>query len=235
LLMSCLLVGINSEPCPYYPSPVSLPKPIPLALLNVLSEIDYFLKTQLTQLQLPGLVISIVYDQEIISSKGYGFNNPFNTSQGPPSIDSGIRIASITKVFTDIMLMNLRDDGLVSLDDPVVKYIPSFSVKNPYSTKRPITLRQLASHTSGLQREVPCDWPMLAVCTESEILANLSKTYLHLFWIHSTTAFSQISFSGSSNGSCLKSFIINSSLSSELALSYNSCELIGSATLSSVP
>ena len=51
------------------------------------------------------------------------------------------------------MLMKLRDDGVVGLNDAVTDYMP-VQVKDPYNTKRPITLRQLASHTSGLPREV---------------------------------------------------------------------------------
>jgi len=77
------------------------------------------------------------------------------------------------------------------LDDPVTKYVPNFKVKNPYTTKRPITLRELGSHTSGLQREVPCTWFEMAQCTEAEILANLSQTYL-LFPQYNTPHYSNL-------------------------------------------
>lgn len=50
--------------------------------------------------------------------------------------------------------MQLRDAGIVELDDPLTDYLPEFSVLDPFNTNRPITLRQLGSHTSGLQREV---------------------------------------------------------------------------------
>lgn len=76
-----------------------------------------------------------------------------------------IRIASITKVFTSLFLYRLRDLGIVNLDDPVDRYLPNvhnfihfahfqFSVRSTFQSTRPITLRNLASHTSGLQREV---------------------------------------------------------------------------------
>eukprot|EP01133_Synstelium_polycarpum_P010905 gene10905-12710_t len=79
-------------------------------------------------------------------------------------------------------MYQLRDKGLVNLDDPVTKHFPEFTVKNPYKTKRDITLRQLASHQSGLQREVPCDFDKLPTdaCTERIILQNLAETYLIL-------------------------------------------------------
>ncbi len=47
-----------------------------------------------------------------------------------------IRIASITKVFTDLMLMYLRDKGVVQLDDPVVKYMTKFQVRDPFHSNR---------------------------------------------------------------------------------------------------
>jgi len=194
VLLFAFVQVIYTENCPSYPLPIALPDPLPSSIVNVLKDVDTFLSNQQKQMKLPGLICSVVYDQNIIFSGAYGYNNPFNTSEGPPTIDSGIRIASITKLFTDIMLMYLRDQGLVSLDDAVVKYLPKFSVKNPYKTNRPITLRQVASHTSGVQREVPCDWYKLDVCTEDEILANLSRTYL-LFPQYSTPHYSNLGIS----------------------------------------
>jgi CubicO group peptidase (beta-lactamase class C family) len=65
--------------------------------------------------------------------------------------------ASITKTFTAIALMQLRDRGLVSLDDPIVDYLPELrAVHNPYGDMRMITLRQLMSHSAGFRAAT---WP----------------------------------------------------------------------------
>ena len=65
--------------------------------------------------------------------------------------------ASITKTFTGIAIMQLRDRGLLSLDDPVVHYIPQLrDVHNPYGSMREITLRHLLSHSSGFRMAT---WP----------------------------------------------------------------------------
>jgi CubicO group peptidase (beta-lactamase class C family) len=65
--------------------------------------------------------------------------------------------ASITKTFTGIALMQLRDRGLVSLDDPVTKYIPELrAVHNTHGSMDSITLRQLMSHSAGFRRST---WP----------------------------------------------------------------------------
>ncbi len=62
------------------------------------------------------------------------------------------RIGSITKTFTAVILMQLVEQGKVKLDDPVEKYLPEIKSLKGYSDKTVITLRQLASHTSGLER-----------------------------------------------------------------------------------
>ena len=63
------------------------------------------------------------------------------------------RIGSITKTFTAAILMQLVEERKVKLDDPVEKYLPEIKSLKGYSDKTIITLRQLASHTSGLKRE----------------------------------------------------------------------------------
>jgi len=118
----------------------------------------------------------VVYDQDILWTKGYGRRNPFNVSDpSPPDADSVVRIASITKVFTDLMLLMLRDAGLVKLDSGISAFFPKFSVIDPYETNHQITLKQLGSHTSGLQREIPCtfdEFPQM--CTEDVVLYRLA-------------------------------------------------------------
>lgn len=65
--------------------------------------------------------------------------------------------ASITKTFTGIAIMQLRDRGLLSLDDPVVKYVPELrAVHNPYGDIAQVTIRMLMSHSGGFRAGT---WP----------------------------------------------------------------------------
>src|ERR1043166_6808751 len=65
--------------------------------------------------------------------------------------------ASITKTMTGIAIMQLRDRGRLSLDDPIVKYVPELmAVHNPFGAMEAITLRQLMSHTAGFRNPT---WP----------------------------------------------------------------------------
>jgi CubicO group peptidase (beta-lactamase class C family) len=83
-------------------------------------------------LELPSFIATVVYDQEVVWSKGYGNIDPTNTTSEPPNVDSTVRIASITKTFTGLMYAMLRDAGIVHPDDPLVKFMPQFTVKNPF-------------------------------------------------------------------------------------------------------
>jgi CubicO group peptidase (beta-lactamase class C family) len=69
-------------------------------------------------------------------------------------VDSGTiyHWASITKTMTGIAIMQLRDRGLLDLDDPIVKYVPELaSVHNPYGDMSAITLRHLMTHSAGFR------------------------------------------------------------------------------------
>ncbi len=93
----------------------------------------------------------------------------------PVDADTIYHWASITKTMTGIAIMQLRDRGLLSLDDPIVRYVPELAaVHNPYSDTGAITLRQLMSHSAGFRSGTwpwrdhdwqpfePKDWAQLA-------------------------------------------------------------------------
>ncbi|BBN06989.1 hypothetical protein MPTK1_4g00060 [Marchantia polymorpha subsp. ruderalis] len=82
------------------------------------------------------------------------------------------RVASITKTITSLGALMLRDQGLLKLDDPVNKYLPGFSIINPWGEHN-TTIRELMAHTAGIPLTL-C--PFLHTCTdvESEILQQIS-------------------------------------------------------------
>src|SRR5207248_10286158 len=64
-------------------------------------------------------------------------------------------IGSISKLFTDTALMQLRDAGRLRLDDPVSRYLRWFSLEHVQPDSPEITIRHLMTHTSGMPREIP--------------------------------------------------------------------------------
>jgi len=112
---------------------------------------DLWVEEQLDYHQIPGIAIGIVYNQELIWSKGYGVSDLEN--QTPVTPATLFRIGSVTKVFTATAVMQLRDEGRLRLDDPVTRHLPGFEIQNPFPGAPEITIWNLLTHTSGLPRE----------------------------------------------------------------------------------
>src|SRR6202047_1279399 len=110
-----------------------------------------FIEREIAEKQIPGLSIALVDDQQIVWAQGFGGADP--RSKRPATAATVYRIGSVSKLFTDIAIMQLVERGQLNLDAPVTDYLPDFHPKNPFGT--PITLRQLMSHRSGLLREPP--------------------------------------------------------------------------------
>ena len=97
-----------------------------------------------------GSSFMFVKDNKIIAKKFYGTAN-LEKNQAVDE-DTIYHWASITKTLTGIAIMQLRDRGLLNLDDSVVKYLPELrAVHDPYGDMSEITIRQLMSHTAGFR------------------------------------------------------------------------------------
>lgn len=98
---------------------------------------------------------------ETVFEDYFGFTGPEKTSK--VSSDTIFRIASMTKPITTVAIMILVDRGIISLDDPVEKYLPEFSKPHIITVdgedlgvaQKPITIMHLLTHTSGLGRAKP--------------------------------------------------------------------------------
>ena len=101
--------------------------------------------------QLPAFSISLVDRDRVVWADGFGFQDA--AKKVPATADTVYRVGSISKLFTDIAVMQLVEDDKLDLDAPVQKYLPEFQPDNPYDV--PLTLRQMMSHQSGLVRESP--------------------------------------------------------------------------------
>jgi len=93
----------------------------------------------------------ILNEEEILASNAYGLISP--EGQAVADTSTIYRIGSITKSFTGFLLLKLQQDGVINLDDPIEIHLPEIKNLADYDKHPPITFRQLASHTSGLDRE----------------------------------------------------------------------------------
>lgn len=100
-----------------------------------------------------GMTLGIVKDGELVWTHSVGLID--EATRRPATRDSIFPIASVTKVVTGIMLLQLVERGDVHLADPVEKYVPEIrQMHNPYPWAPPITLIQLATMTAGVQRGI---------------------------------------------------------------------------------
>ena len=118
-----------------------------------LAQIDQAVAKALADTSVPSASIAIVRDGKIVLAKAYGTAN----DGLPARPDLPYQIASNSKQFTAMALLLLEDEGRLSLDDRVSKYLPGIS-----GGER-ITLRQLLNHTSGLQDYWPQDYSFEAM------------------------------------------------------------------------
>lgn len=116
-------------------------------LENKLRQLDEKLESYNTSEALPGFVVALFSTDSIYFAKGYGYADlekkqkyDINTVQG---------IASVSKTLIGLSLMKAVEMKMVRLDDDINSYLP-YKVRNPYYVNDPITLRHLASHTSGI-------------------------------------------------------------------------------------
>ena len=122
---------------------------------------------QLAYRGLPGVAVGVVYDQQLVWSQGFGFADVKNRVPMTPQVK--FRIASHSKMFAAIAIMQLREEGKIRLDDPVEKFLPWFKAKPAGDDDGVITIEQLLSHTSGLQREAGDHWTSYNFPSEEEI------------------------------------------------------------------
>jgi len=114
-------------------------------------DFDQFLRTAMSQWQVPGMGLAIVKDDVVIHARGYGVKDIGNDE--PVDEHTVFAVGSVTKSFTATALAALVSEGKVSWDDRVAQYLPDFQHPDPWVT-RELTLRDMLSHRTGLPRGV---------------------------------------------------------------------------------
>lgn len=112
---------------------------------NASQRLSDFIKSRLSTLNAPGIAIGITHRDRLIHVDCYGLAN--REVGKPVSPETLFQIGSISKSFTSIVLLQLQEQGLLDINEPVTKYLPWFEVQSEYA---PITLRHLMSHTAGI-------------------------------------------------------------------------------------
>ena len=111
-------------------------------------KVDDFVRAAMQKQHVPGVAVAVVRDGKVIKSAGYGMANlELNVAATP---DTVFKIGSVSKQFLSAGIMLLVQDGKLSLDDKISKFLDGTP-----DTWKDITIRHLLTHTSGLVREAP--------------------------------------------------------------------------------
>jgi D-alanyl-D-alanine carboxypeptidase len=151
------------------------------------TRVDSIVTDTLARNGVPSASIAIVRSGRIVYAKAYGKQSE---TIATPRADAPYQIASISKQFTAAAVLLLRDEGKLSLDDTVAKWVPGITDGDK------ITIRQLLSHTSGLQDYWPQDYSFAAMekpVTPQQIVDRWAKKPLDFApgtqWQYSNTGY----------------------------------------------
>ncbi len=149
LFAASAVYAADSYPAPRFTDPDRVRK-----LESVMPRIDQIFRGYMGTQKISGMVWGIVIDGRLAHVGTAGLRD--RASNAPVMADSAFRIASMTKSFTVLAILKLRDEGKLSLEDPVSKWIPEFArIRLPTRDSAPLKLRQLLSHSTGWPEDNP--------------------------------------------------------------------------------
>jgi len=109
--------------------------------------LDQFIEQKMKVANVPGMAVAVTDREKLLRVSTYGFADV--AAQSPITPEMLFEIGSISKSFTSITLLQLREEGRLDLHEPVTRHLPWFEVQSRYES---ITLHHLMSHTAGIIR-----------------------------------------------------------------------------------
>ncbi len=142
--------------------------------------VERWLRAEQEYPRIPGVSAAVVVDHDVIWEGGFGYaDRERKTPATPNTIYS---ICSISKLFTSIAVLQLRDAGKLRLDDPIAKHLSWFSLKAPSEEESgPPTIEGLLTHASGLPTEAESGYwvePDMLFPTHDQLVAAVAKQSL---------------------------------------------------------
>jgi CubicO group peptidase (beta-lactamase class C family) len=132
-------------------------------------EIDSLMRGFAERSRVPGIAYGIVVDGRLVHVGTAGYREL--SSRSPVDTATVFRIASMTKSFTALAILQLRDEGRLALDDPAERYVPELAALRYPTTDSPkITIRHLLSHSAGFPEDNPWGDQQLAATNDEMAL-----------------------------------------------------------------
>ncbi|MBU5590172.1 serine hydrolase [Clostridium sp. MSJ-4] len=121
---------------------------------KIIKDLDRIINEYIKAEFVPGLAVGVVYNNEVIYTKGFGVKN-IDTKE-PVDENSLFHMASVSKTFVATGIMQLVEQGKINLDKCLIEYLPYFKLKD--ERYKNITIRQILNHTSGMPDEEDYEW-----------------------------------------------------------------------------
>lgn len=150
-LGAALLLAGAVAATPIFARSPTAPASSSTSFTQVTAAVDGAARAELADKKLPSVAIALFDKSGILWSGAWGTTDAAGKLSATP--DTIYRAGSVSKLFTDVAVMRLVEQGKIDLDAPVTTYLPEFKPQNPFG--KPITLRHLMTHRSGLVREAP--------------------------------------------------------------------------------
>jgi len=149
------------------------------------ARLESFVLSKMSSTRIPGLSLAIVKDGRVVYSRGFGFRDVERGLAATPRTVYGI--GSVTKSFTAIAVLKLVEEGRLSLDDEVSKYVPL----KLEARGKPVRVHHLLTHSSGIpalayaeafiRGQLGLDGPWLPVATAEDVISFMSD---YADWVH---------------------------------------------------
>jgi CubicO group peptidase (beta-lactamase class C family) len=141
-------------------------------LAAAFAEVDRLVQSFMAETHVPGAAWGIIVDGELAHAGASGMRDL--ESKAPVGAETVFRIASMTKSFTAMSILKLRDEGKLSLDDPAERYVPELKTLAYPTTDSPrITIRHLLSHSEGFPEDNP--WGDRHLADSEEALSEMLR------------------------------------------------------------
>ncbi len=119
--------------------------------------LDGYIRAEMEMNRIPGLSLAVVSGDSVLALRAYGVKS-LATGE-PMTVHTPVELASVSKAFTAVAVLQLSESGRLELDAPIARYLPGFQIGDDPAAAE-ITVRHLLRHTSGLRRYddrlVPC-------------------------------------------------------------------------------
>jgi CubicO group peptidase (beta-lactamase class C family) len=158
----------SMAPTPTFSDPDRLAK-----LQRAMPAVDSIMRTFASRSRVPGIAYGVVVDGKLLHVAAVGLREVPN--KAPVDTSTVFRIASMTKSFTALAILQLRDAGRIALDNPAEQYVPEMKrLRYPTSDAPKITVRHLLSHSAGFPEDNPWGDQQLAR-TDAELSQMIAR------------------------------------------------------------